>query len=128
MLKEAKLNIEHNATDLDTGFQGALDGEGWQRLEVIGPEGKIIMPAAPEVGDAYYQEVAPDIAEDMARVGATGRTETFAGMSYDNVIQVFDANPIDDEDPCEEEEKFYVPGIGEAGDAGKLLVMFTPGM
>ena len=27
-LKEAKLNIEHNATDKDTGFQGFIDSEG----------------------------------------------------------------------------------------------------
>ena len=28
-LKEAKLNIEHNATDHDTGFQGFIDSDGW---------------------------------------------------------------------------------------------------
>ena len=38
-LKDAKLNIEHNATDRDTGFQGFVDSEGWQRLDVRGPAG-----------------------------------------------------------------------------------------
>ena len=41
-LKEAKLNIEHNATDNDTGFQGFVDSEGWQRLEVTGPNGVVL--------------------------------------------------------------------------------------
>jgi hypothetical protein len=41
-LKDAKLNIEHNATDLDTGFQGFIDGEGWQRLDVTGPDGVVL--------------------------------------------------------------------------------------
>lgn len=41
-LKEAKLNIEHNATDEDTGFQGAIDSEGWERLDVVGPEGVVL--------------------------------------------------------------------------------------
>jgi len=41
-LKEAKLNIEHNATDEDTGFQGAIDGEGWERLHVTGPGGLVL--------------------------------------------------------------------------------------
>lgn len=41
-LKQAKLNIEHNATDLDTGFQGFLDGEGWQSLIVTGPAGPVL--------------------------------------------------------------------------------------
>jgi hypothetical protein len=41
-LKEAKLNIEHNATDLDTGFQGAIDSEGWKQLTVTGPDGLVL--------------------------------------------------------------------------------------
>ena len=41
-LKEAKLNIEHNATDRDTGFQGFIDSEGWRRLDVRGPAGKVL--------------------------------------------------------------------------------------
>ena len=42
LLKEAKLNIEHNATDQDTGFQGFIDSEGWERVEVSGPEGGVL--------------------------------------------------------------------------------------
>ena len=41
-LKEAKLNIEHNFTAKDTGFQGAIDSEGWKSLKVIGPRGEVL--------------------------------------------------------------------------------------
>jgi hypothetical protein len=41
-LKEAKLNIEHNAKDNDTGFQGFLDSEGWDRITVTGPDGRVL--------------------------------------------------------------------------------------
>jgi len=41
-LKEAKLNIEHNAKDNDTGFQGFLDSEGWNEITVTGPDGEIL--------------------------------------------------------------------------------------
>jgi len=41
-LKDAKLNIEHNATDKDTGFQGFIDSEGWRRLDVRGPDGQVL--------------------------------------------------------------------------------------
>lgn len=41
-LKEAKLIIEHNATDEDTGFQGFIDSDGWQRLDVTGPDGAVL--------------------------------------------------------------------------------------
>ena len=41
-LKEAKLNIEHNATDGDTGFQGFIDSDGWKKLDVVGPDGPVL--------------------------------------------------------------------------------------
>ena len=41
-LKAAKLNIEHNATDADTGFQGFVDSEGWQSLTFTGPGGEAL--------------------------------------------------------------------------------------
>lgn len=41
-LKDAKLNIEYNATDKDAGFQGFVDSEGWQRLVVSGPDGEVL--------------------------------------------------------------------------------------
>lgn len=41
-LKDAKLNIEHNASDNDTGFQGFIDGEGWSELTIRGPEGVVL--------------------------------------------------------------------------------------
>jgi hypothetical protein len=41
-LKEAKLIIEHNATDRDTGFQGFIDSEGWRKLDVRGPGGEVL--------------------------------------------------------------------------------------
>lgn len=41
-LKAAMLNIEHNATDGDTGFQGFVDGEGWKSLVFTGPEGNVL--------------------------------------------------------------------------------------
>ena len=39
----AKLIIEHNATDEDTGFQLATDGEAWNRLDISGPDGRKIL-------------------------------------------------------------------------------------
>lgn len=41
-LKQAKLNIEHNAKDEDTGFQGFIDSEGWREITLTGPGGKVL--------------------------------------------------------------------------------------
>lgn len=40
-MKQAKLIIEHNATDNDTGFQIFLDADGWEKLQITGPAGLV---------------------------------------------------------------------------------------
>lgn len=65
-LKEAKLNIEHNATDGDTGFQGFVDGEGWEKLVLKGPDGEILsIQGRGKVGELgltewFFETVEPD--------------------------------------------------------------------
>ena len=83
------------------------------------------MPAQPAVGDAYYQEFAPGIALDQGRVAATDLTTEIGDQSYDT-IQVIDVNPIDDEEPCTDEEKRYAFGVGEVKDTVLEVVSFTP--
>jgi hypothetical protein len=64
-LKEAKLNIEHNAKDEDTGFQGFLDSEGWNRITVTGPDGKVLnLEGQGELGqlgltELFFESVEP---------------------------------------------------------------------
>jgi hypothetical protein len=68
-LKEAKLNIEHNATDEDTGFQGFIDSEGWERLDITGPDGKILTFTAHQelrslgLTELFFETVEPENAE-----------------------------------------------------------------
>ena len=68
-LKEAKLNIEHNATDKDTGFQGAIDSEGWKRLDVRGPDGQVLAFEArgtlADLGltELFFESVEPENAD-----------------------------------------------------------------
>jgi hypothetical protein len=68
-LKDAKLNIEHNATDKDTGFQGFIDSEGWQRLEVRGPAGDALAfegrGTLAELGltELFFETVEPENAD-----------------------------------------------------------------
>jgi hypothetical protein len=68
-LKEAKLNIEHNATDRDTGFQGFIDSEGWRQLDVRGSRGRILTFEArgvlAELGltELFFESVEPENAD-----------------------------------------------------------------
>jgi hypothetical protein len=92
-LKEAKLNIEHNATDLDTGFQGAVDSEGWRRLEARGPDGKVLrfegLGSLRQLGltELFFETVEPENADvpirDMLAKLPEGRYE-FSGPGQEN--------------------------------------------
>ncbi|MEJ7568370.1 MAG: hypothetical protein WKF41_08900 [Gaiellaceae bacterium] len=68
-LKDAKLNIEHNATDKDTGFQGFIDSEGWRRLEVRGPGGPVLEIEARDtfaklgLTELFFESVEPENAD-----------------------------------------------------------------
>lgn len=65
-LKEAKFIIEHNATDLDTGFQVFVDSEGWEWLELTGPKGVVLhFEGRGEIGDLgltelFFETVEPE--------------------------------------------------------------------
>jgi hypothetical protein len=50
VLTQAKLLIEHNATDADTGFQGFADGDPWNELTITGPGGVEVIKATPAGG------------------------------------------------------------------------------
>ena len=68
-LKDVKLNIEHNATDKDTGFQGYVDSEGWRRLDVRGPDGQVLTFEArgklAKLGltELFFESVEPENAD-----------------------------------------------------------------
>jgi hypothetical protein len=68
-LKEAKLIIEHNATDEDTGVQCFVDSEGWDRLELAGPNGVVLrFEGKGELGELgltelFFETVEPENAD-----------------------------------------------------------------
>lgn len=135
-LKEAKLNIEHNATDNDTGFQGAIDSEGWSRLDVTGPGGLVLSfegkGALGELGvtELFFETVEPEnkdvsIAEMMKRLPAgeyniegpsmemgesDGPTRGVAWLTHD-----IPAGP-----------KLVSPKEGAEVPAGEILVQWEP--
>jgi hypothetical protein len=92
-LKEAKLNIEHNATDGDTGLQGFIDSEGWDRIEASGPGGAILsFRGKGELGtlgltELFFETVEPKNAdvpvEELLATLPEGEY-TFTGKSIEN--------------------------------------------
>ena len=68
-LKEAKLNIEHNAKDNDTGFQAFIDSEGWRWITATGPDGRVLLfRGMGELGqlgltELFFETVEPENAD-----------------------------------------------------------------
>jgi hypothetical protein len=46
-LPSAKLIIEHNSTDEDTGVHGLFDGIDWRKLRIFDPRGRLILEVEP---------------------------------------------------------------------------------
>lgn len=66
VLETAKLYIEHNATDADTGVHGLFGGEAWSELCIWNPAGEMIMfvdPVGPlgdlRVADLFFESREP---------------------------------------------------------------------
>ena len=69
----------------------------------------IMMQAQPRVGDTYFQEFAPGVAQDMAQVLSTMRSVTVPHGSFSQVLLTKEWTALESNSV---EHKSYAPGIG----------------
>ena len=83
----------------------------------------IFMPADPQVGDIFQQEVAPDIAEDLAEVTELGEPINVPAGMFDDTLELEECNPLEG---GVRDTKVFVgtPPIGTAIDGDAVLVDF----
>ena len=82
----------------------------------------IIMPGDPAVGTKFYQESAPEIAEDMSAIVSLGDTIKVPAGEFSDTLRASDWNPLEGETVAE--TKYYVKGIGLAVDAEVELTSY----
>jgi hypothetical protein len=99
----------------EAGVDGALPG--------------IVMPADPQVGDAFRQEFYPGEAEDMGEVTEVGASRTIGLGDFEDVVVMTHWTPLE---PDLIEEKWYARDVGtiyeaavEGGDERVELIEFT---
>jgi hypothetical protein len=73
-----------------------------------GAQAGVFMPADPQIGDEFAQELAPGIAEDESKIVAVDLAVTTAAGDFSGCIKTEDYDPIGDVT----EFKFYCPGVG----------------
>ena len=78
----------------------------------------LMIPGTPTVGMKYYQEIAPQVAMDRAKIVSMSETVKTPAGEFTNCLKVEETTPLQ---PFITEFKYYAPGIGLIQD-GKLLL------
>ena len=119
--------LGEDSTEYEDG--AVVSTEGSWEAGVDGALPGIVMPADPEVGDAFRQEFLPGVAEDLGEVIDTGGSATVPAGSFDDVVTTEDWTPLE---PEVVEHKQYAAGVGKiaerkvaGGDGAVVLVEFT---
>jgi hypothetical protein len=93
--------------------------EGAWRADARGNAPGIFMPAEPQPGMTFQQELAPGVAEDQATILKFGTVKTPAG-TFTNAITVRDFNPLDGSRGA----KAYAPNVGLVVDGPLQLISY----
>jgi hypothetical protein len=79
----------------------------------------LIMPGRVLLNASYYQEVAPQVAMDRAKIVSTSETIKTPAGEFTNCLKVEETTPLE---PFVREFKYYAPGIGMVQDGLLKLV------
>lgn len=108
--------------EVDFYTQGQITGHSgaWLAYE-NGNQPGLIMPGTPLVGMKYYQEIAPNVAMDRAKVVSVTETFDTEVGEFKDCLLTQESSKID---PIAIEYKTYCPGIGLVQDQSLLLTGF----
>jgi hypothetical protein len=81
----------------------------------------LIMPAKPAVNAMYYQELAPEVAMDRAKILSVSDTVTTPAEEFTNCLKVEETSPLE---PLTTEYKSYAPGVGLVQEGPLKLVRY----
>ncbi|NUP13310.1 MAG: hypothetical protein HOW73_45305 [Polyangiaceae bacterium] len=86
----------------------------------------IFMPGTPREGTRFFQERAPDVAEDVSAVLEVGSSFDVATESFEDVVVAVDWNPLDGQTSEDGDEKVYARGVGLVFDEVVELIEVVP--
>jgi len=95
--------------------------EGGWLAGVGGARFGLMMPGLPLLGSRFYQEIAPGVAMDRARIVALADTLATPAGTFTGVLRVEETTPLE---PGVREFKYYAPGVGLIQDGSLKLVRY----
>ena len=117
-------DVYYFGEEVDEYKNGKVSGhEGAWLSGVNGARFGLMMPAAPRVGDRYYQEHAPKVAMDRAEVLSVTAEVTVAAGSFTKCLHAKESSAIE----RGSEDKMYAPGVGLVKDADFELARIEKG-
>jgi len=107
------------------------DSKDYKNGKVVGQSGSweagvkgarfgMMMPAKPEVGQRYYQEVAPKVAMDRAENVSLSETVKVPAGEFKNCLKTEESSALEGG----KEYKYYAPGVGLLKDEDFELVSY----
>jgi hypothetical protein len=113
-------DVYYFGEDVDIYKDGkVVKHEGAWRSGVGGAKFGLMMPGATTVGRRYYQEYAPEVAMDRARILSTSASIKTPAGAFTGCLKVEETSPIE---PNARDFKVYAPGIGLVEDGEMKLV------
>ena len=79
----------------------------------------LLVPAAPAIGQRYYQEVAPGVAMDRAQIVSVSERVTTPAGTFEKCLKTEETTPLESGD---KEYKLYAPGVGLVRDGPLVLI------
>jgi hypothetical protein len=86
---------------------------------VNGAKFGLIMPGQVALNAKYYQEMAPGVGQERARIVGLSETVATPAGEFANCLKVEETNPLE---PRSSEFKYYAPGIGLVQEGSLKLV------
>ncbi len=113
-------NIYYFGEEVDEYTGGKVSGHpGEWHSGVNGARYGLFMPAAPKVGQKFYQEMAPKVAMDRVEIASMNEAVEVPAGRFENCLKTFETTPLE---PGGIEHKLYAPKVGLIVDGPKHLV------
>jgi hypothetical protein len=117
-IDKATNDIYYFGEDSDTYKHGKVSStEGSWHAGEKGAHYGLFMPAKPEVGQKFYQELAADVAMDRFEVVSLSETAKVPAGEFKNVLKTKETTPLEKGT----EYKLYAPEVGLIVDGGLKL-------
>ncbi len=113
-------DVYYFGEDVDVYKNGKVTGHSGSWLSgVKGAKFGMMMPGKPQVGQRYYQELAPGVGMDRFEILSDKETVVTPSGRYENCLHVVETSPIE---KTLKDHKWFAAGVGQVKDEEMLLV------